>query len=245
MSISLAGCSGNTYLQLTKILHMVKHLNEKGDVEGSACWCLFSYFAAFFVFLTKPMMIFFLEEIKREKKDLSLFPNSPSRTFPFLAKKIKNTKKKGKKRCFLSAFQHHYWILSHLAFLLHCLSISFIVKLILIRLLLQGRRHLTANFCPQYNDWFSPWPWSCKDHTTFINLLRRVWSCSCFTKERQSKQSKGKSLAEEISSSITCFHVGTWETFSRFPTTVFKGLDKFFSWPTCHVVHLSGIPLIH
>lgn len=36
-SISLAGCNSNTYLELIKILHMVKYLNEEEDVEGSAC----------------------------------------------------------------------------------------------------------------------------------------------------------------------------------------------------------------
>lgn len=95
-SITLAGCSGNTYLELIKILHIVKYVNEKEDVERSACWWLFSYLAAFLVFPTKKIMIFLWR--KYRKKYLSLFLYSPSRTFPLLSKKnLKRPKKKRKK----------------------------------------------------------------------------------------------------------------------------------------------------
>lgn len=45
---------------------------------------------------------------------------------------------------------------------------------------------------------------------TFKNSVSRVWSCSCFTKERQHKQShrKGERPAEKISLYITWFKIG-------------------------------------
>lgn len=124
-SISLAGCNDNTYLELIKILHMVKYLNEEGDVEGSACWWLFSYLAAFFCVSYTANDDFSWRKYREKPQNLSLFPYSPSRTFALLSQKKLKRQKKGKKPCFLPASLHHYWIRSHLAFLLHCLIFYF------------------------------------------------------------------------------------------------------------------------
>lgn len=110
MSISLAGCSGNTYLELIKILHMVKYLNEKGDVEGSACWWLFSYLAAFLVFPTQQMMIFCGGNIR---KNTSLYSHIHHQEhFPFLAKKnLKRQKKRKKDVSFQSPIISGYFLI--------------------------------------------------------------------------------------------------------------------------------------
>lgn len=94
MSISLTGCGGNRNLELVKFLHVVKYLNEKWDVRGSACWWLFSWLGVVLCFLHGRWW-FLVGEI--QAKILSLYSHIHHQGYFHLVVKKKKEPKREKK----------------------------------------------------------------------------------------------------------------------------------------------------